>query len=390
MTTEIHGFCDNRFQGVKEAFAANFADGIDVGASFAVMHNGKPLVDLWAGHADFDTRTRPWDENTIVVIHSTTKIAIVLSFLMLVDRGLVALDATVASYWPEFGAGGKGHVTVREALSHRAGVPGFNTRVPLEFVLDWDACVANIAAQDHWFGGESVHCYHSATFGYVLGEIMRRVDGRRPTQFFREEIAARAGIDMQIGLSALSDRARVADCGFLKPPMPFGDPRPEDPVEIRAITSWGAADATALPAFYRKWENQRADYPSGNAFANARSIARLCAIPAAGGTLDGVRYISKALIDEASSLQVEANDSYLGTIRMGLGFGLDSPTFPSPTPTCFHWGGYGGSFGTMDQATGISAGYAMNNWYVGAGRDRRRVRLWKALGAAMADLAAQG
>lgn len=386
MTVEIHGVCDDRFQAVKHAFAANFADGFEVGASFAVMRHGKPVVDLWAGYADFETRTRRWETDTIVVVHSTTKIAMTLSFLILLDRGLVALDAPVAKYWPEFAAGGKGHVTVREAMSHRAGVPGFEPSVPLEFVQDWDACVANIAAQDHWFGGESVHCYHAATFGYVLGEIMRRVDGRKPAQFFREEIAQKAGIDMQIGLGSFDARTRVADVGFLKPPFQFN---PDDGPSARAMCSWGGGEPTALPGFHRQWESQRADYPSGNAFANARSIARLCAIPAMGGTLDGVHYISKGLIDEASSLQVEAMDGYLGQIRMGLGFGLHCEAYPAPTPTCFHWGGYGGSFGIIDQATGISAGYAMNNWFVGI-HDRRQARLWRTLGAAMSDLAQEG
>jgi CubicO group peptidase (beta-lactamase class C family) len=128
MTVEVHGFCEERFLPLREAFAANFADGNEVGASFAATLQGEPVVDLWAGHADF-ARTRPWERDTTVLLMSTMKIPLILSFLMLVDRGQIALDATVATYWPEFAAGGKDRVTVREAMTHRAGVPGFEPPV---------------------------------------------------------------------------------------------------------------------------------------------------------------------------------------------------------------------------------------------------------------------
>ncbi len=387
MTPELHGFCHPDYRAIETAFLAGFNEGLEVGSSIAVMRHGEPVVDLWAGFRDFETRTRPWEEDTIVMVHSTTKIATILSFLMLVDRGLVELEAPVATYWPQFATGGKGHVTVREALSHRAGVPGFVPAVPFEFIQDWDACVANIAAQTHWFGGDSQLCYHGITYGYVLGEVMRRVDGRKPTQFFREEIAEPAGIDLQIGLAQYSERARVAGVGFLTPPT--GLPGPEDGLAGRVLTSWGKGDVSALPAFCESWESQRADYPSGNAFTNARAIARMCAIPAGGGMLDGHRYLSKALIDEASSLQVEGVEPQMGMMRMGLGFGLHIAAFPAPSPTSFHWGGFGGSFGVMDQMTGISAGYAQNSWAAGIG-DRRRGRLWKALGVVMAGVSASG
>ena len=378
MSVEISGFCDERCRPLEEAFAANFADGLELGASLALMHHGRPLLDIWAGHANAK-RTRPWEKDTIVLLASTTKITAILSLLLLIDRGLVELDAPVAAYWPDFAAAGKAHVTVREAMSHRGGVPGFAP--PLSFVSqgDWTATVANLAAQDHWFGGESTLCYHAHTYGFLLGEIVRRVDGRRPAQFFREEIAEPAGIDMQIGLRDEAERQRTAQAWSLVPAAPL---RSGNPVAERAYQS--VVDGP-LP---NSWEYQSCEQPSGNAYGNGRSIARMCAIPACGGVLDGVRYLSPALVDEATRQQVFAEDPFFGPLSMGLGFGLDSEGFPAPTPTSFHWGGAGGSLACGDQTSGVSFGYAMNNFIMTIKdfEELRFQRLWAALGEVIAAL----
>ena len=243
---------------------------------------------------------------------------------------------------------------------------------------DWDRVVTNIAAQTHWFGGKRVMCYHAFTYGLILGEVMRRVDGRKPAQFFREEIAWKAGIDLQIGLSSPDEMQRLAPTGFLDPPS--ADVRFADDIANRA---WQSMDLALTPKEAQSWETRSTQNPGGSAVTNARALARLCAIPTMGGTLDGVRYLSKAIIDEASSEQAYDDDLMLGPARMGLGFGLDSKEFPAPSPTTFHWGGYGGSFATMDQANAISCGYAMNNFFVDdiVRHDVRRERFWKSLGA---------
>lgn len=381
MAIEIHGFCEERFLPLKEAFAANFADGLEVGASFAATLKGKPVVDIWAGHADF-ARTRPWDRDTTVVVSSTTKIPLILSFLMLVDRGLVDLDATVATYWPEFAAGGKGHVTVREALTHCAGVPGFEPPVPTSLLYDWGAACAYIAGEEHWFGGESRFCYHVATYGYLLGEVMRRVDGRLPSQFFREEIAEPAGIDFVFGMHTEAEAARTAEIDFLHPPGPFLS---RNELAARVFDSSGELDV----AEWRTWPFRRAETPAFNGYANARSIARLGAMAAMGGVLEGRRYLSQAIIDEATSEQADTVDPRLGRIRLGLGFGLNSEGFPTPTPSTFHWGGLGGSMCMMDHASGFSCGYAMNAFFMpddATPVDRRGIHLMGALYAVMPGL----
>jgi CubicO group peptidase (beta-lactamase class C family) len=380
MTVEIHGFCDERVAPLRDAFAANFADGLDLGASLAFVQHGKPLLDVWAGWANL-RRTRPWTRETIGPLASTTKIATALCLLMVIDRGLVDLDATVATYWPEFAQDGKERVTVREALSHQAGVPGFDSQITRAAYRDWAAVTAHLAAEPHWFNGESVLCYHASTSGLVLGEILRRVDGRPPARFFDEEVARPAGIDFQIGLRAENERVRASRWYALAAAPPA---QHDNPLAERIMT--GVEASRDLAADLGSWEAQRAGDPSSGGYATGLGIARLAAIFANGGELDGVRYLSKALVDEATREQAVGEDPLFGELHMGFGFGLDCQTFPAPTATSFHWGGNGGSLIVGDQASGASFGYVTNNFIAFDQEETRFGRLWGALSEVMKQL----
>jgi CubicO group peptidase (beta-lactamase class C family) len=349
MSVEIHGSCDPRFALLKEAFAANFEAGLEIGASLALTHQGKTVVDLWAGWADV-ARTRPWERGTLVLICSTTKISVMIATLMLVDRGLIELDVPVARYWPQFAQGGKGGVTIRDALTHRAGVPGLDPPVTEEVALNWEAMAARIAAEPHWFGGRRQIAYHFSTYGQVLGEVLRRVDGRGPRQFFEEEIATPLGCDFHIGLTDKADLDRVAEVQWGEPP-----PSPEG-LALKIVTSV----PFPLPPSWDAFSNED---PTGNGFANARSIARLCSIIAMGGEVDGVRYLSREIVAEACREQVFDTCPYLGPISLGLGFGRYHPEhFPLISPNCTGWGGLGGSNGWSESSAGISLGYAPNHF----------------------------
>jgi len=349
MSADINGYCDEKFHSLEDAFRANFEEGLELGASLGVTWQGKMVVDLWGGSAD-PRKARPWQKDTIVVVSSTSKIALTISILMLIDRGLIELDAPIARYWPEFAQGGKAHVTIRDLLTHQTGVPGFVPALPYEAWLDWELLTSNLAAQKHWFEGRKVVIYHALTYGHLAGELVRRVDGRRPARFVREEIAEKAGADFQIGLSSQTDLERLASVQVAAAPPRFPEGSPAE----KAWVSIG----TGVP----DWQQLSADKPGGNGYTNGRAIARICAILAMGGKLDGVRYLSKRIVQEAGTEQIEANDLFMGPIKYGLGFGLDSHQFPAPSPTTFHWGGYGGSWGLMDPKTGLSLGYAPNNW----------------------------
>ncbi len=344
---EIQGFCNDRFLPLKDAFRENFDAGLELGASLALTHRGKLVVDLWAGFANPE-KSRPGQEDTIVYVASTTKMMVTIATLMLIDRGLLDLDAPVARYWPEFAQGGKAAVTVRDALTHQAGVPGFDPPVAYDALHDWTGITAHLAAEAHWFEGRRVICYHALTYGFVLGELIRRADGRRPAQFFREEIARPLGADFQIGLTSKSDLERVAVPQDVNPPA-FAEGLAE-----RVMNCVGPVDWTS-------WARLSADIPSTNGFGNGRSIAKVCAIMAMGGELNGQRFMSAKLVDQAATEQAYGQCALMGWIRLGLGFGLHADFFPAPSPSCFHWGGYGGSWGLMDPKTGISLGYAPSN-----------------------------
>ncbi len=377
MGVELHGVCDERFRTLRDAFIANFDDGLEIGASLGVTWRGRMVVDLWGGWAN-PKRTRLWKKNTIVPVMSVTKIMLLMSVLMLVDRGRIKLDEPLARYWPAFAQGGKDKVTLRDFITHQGGVPGFVPNATFDELLDWKRATAHLAAQPHRFGGKKVLCYHPITYGYVLGEVIRRVDGRMPARFFRDEIARKANADFHMGLSSWLDLFRVAEPTPLPPP----------PFEVNSIATEIIDSTPLFSGNARTWKFASASIPSVLGFGNGRSIARLCAIFAMQGRLGWRRYLSKRMVAEAAREQIYGEDLYIGMIRWGLGFGLDSKDFPAPSPTSFHWGGAGGSWGVMDPKSQVSLGYAPNNFLSGAGAamDPRLARFNAALTKLMPKL----
>jgi len=197
--SEIHGYCDPRFESVKDAFAANFDLGLELGASVAITLGEDTIVDLWGGYAD-GRRTRPWDENSIVMVASTTKIMTALCGLMLIDRGLLDPDASVASYWPEFAAKGKSGVLIRHIFTHQSGLPGPWPPVPFTMQQDWDTMTQYYADAELWWQPGEEFGYHSESFGFLIGEVLRRITGKTIGQFLQEEVCSKIGADFFIGL----------------------------------------------------------------------------------------------------------------------------------------------------------------------------------------------
>src|SRR5215470_8677464 len=211
MTTPmgIQGECAPRFAAVRRAFAENFAQRREIGAAVAVVKDGALVVDLWGGHADA-ARTRPWQRDTLVHVFSTTKGMTALCAHMLADRGLLDLDAPVARYWPEFAQAGKAEIPVSYVLSHRASLPAVTRELTLADFLDWDTMTAALAAQAPWWEPGTRPGYHPFTYGWLVGEVVRRVSGKTPGVFFREEVGQPLGIDFHIGLAERDD-ARAAE-----------------------------------------------------------------------------------------------------------------------------------------------------------------------------------
>ena len=381
-TVEVQGKCDSQFSAVEDAFRENFATGGEVGASVAVYSGGKLVVDLWGGYADA-ARSRPWERDTIVNTYSTTKGMTAICAHRLADQGKLDIDAPVAKYWPEFAQAGKGDIPVRYLLSHRAGLPAVSAPLPPEALFDWDRMTTALAAQEPWWEPGTKHGYHVLTYGWLVGEVVKRITGKSLGAYFREEITGPLGMDFHIGLDQRHD-ARTAD--FIPPlatavgePDPIQEAISSDPESIAAKALTNPGFTIGVTDNSREWRG--AEIPAANGHGNGRSIARVYAALSLGGELDGVRVLSSDAIDRAVVEQSNGTDAVLGTqTRVSLGFMLSGETFQTGTATrSFGHPGAGGSVGIADPEAGIGFGYAMNQYKWEAGDESRCFKLFTAV-----------
>ena len=370
----IGGWCAPRFTAVREAFAANFADGREVGASFAATVDGAPVVDLWGGHADA-VRTRPWARDTIVNVFSTTKAPTALCAHVLVDRGELDLDAPVAHYWPEFAAHGKASITTRHLLSHTAGLAAIRQPLPSEALYDWQRMTAALADEAPWWEPGDGSGYHALTYGYLVGEVIRRITGQSVGALFREQVAKPLGADFHIGLP-VDEHARVAD--MVPPSAEEAAAAAIDPESLlgKVMRNPPFAPESANTSAWRT-----AEIPAANGHGNARSVARILALLACGGSLDGVALLRRQSIERAIVEQCHGTDRVLVfPIRWGLGFMLTSDYLPlGPNPHTFGHGGWGGSLAFADLDARVSWAYVMNKMSPGTVGDTRAFGLFTAL-----------
>ncbi|HYY06123.1 MAG TPA: serine hydrolase domain-containing protein [Candidatus Limnocylindria bacterium] len=374
----IHGRCDPRLVAVRDAFAANFAAGREVGASFAATVEGELVVDLWGGWADA-AQTRPWERDTIVNVFSTTKAMTALCAHILVDRGQLDLDAPVARWWPEFAQGGKERITTRHLLSHTAGLAALRRSLPTEALYDWTRMIEALAAEAPWWEPGSANGYHALTYGYLVGEVVRRIAGRTLGRFLRDQVTAPLGADFHIGL-APSEDARVAE---MVPPSPeeSGAAYPAKGIDPQSVSARTLNNPPLRPEVANRPEWRRAEIPAANGHGNARSVARVMAALACGGALDGVRLLREPTLAQAIAEQRYAKDLVLGfTMRWGLGFMLTSRQLPlGPNPRTFGHGGWGGSLGVADLDAHVSWAYVMNKMSPGTTGDTRAAGIVAAL-----------
>ena len=369
----ISGTCDERFARVRDVFEANFESGAEVGASFAATVEGSFVVDLWGGHKDA-ARTRPWERDTIVNVWSTTKAMITTCVHMLVDRKLLDLDAPVAKYWPEFAQAGKADVPVRYILSHKAGLPVIRERLPTEAFYDWERVVTAIAAQKPTWEPGTKHGYHAMTFGYLVGEIVRRITGKTIGAFFREEVAMPLGADFHIGLDEWDDK-RVAE--MIPPVISSSEAANPESALSQMITSPRVRPDVPNT---RAW--RAAEIPAANGHGNARSIGRVMAALACWGQIGNVYLMRESTLRNAIEEQASGPDLVLGIpMRWGLGYMLASEdtAWTAPNPNTFGHAGWGGSVAVADMDAQVSWAYVMNKMDVGTTGDIRSQRLSKAL-----------
>ncbi len=356
MDAPISGTCDARFDAVREEFALNFAERGEVGAGVCVIIDRRVVVDLVGGWAD-EAQQRPWQPDTLVDVYSVGKPLVALLALQLVDAGLIGLDDPIVSVWPEFGAGGKGTATLRQALCHRAGVPAIREPLTNSDLWDWDRMAGALAATDAWWEPGARHAYHTNTYGHLIGEVVRRVSGetcgarlrasaglldadlwfgvpRAEQHRCADVIWVGSGTAEDVDLAALSGDALMTMLGYFNP---------------SGYSSMGVVNTTA-------WRS--AEVPSTNGHGTAGGIARLYA-----ALLEPSRLLSAELLAEATSPQSQGYCPVLGEeVTFGLGFKPTVPRRPfGPNPGSFGHFGTGGAVGFADPDAGAAFGYVMNH-----------------------------
>lgn len=382
----IDGYVAPGFEGVRAAFAANFESHGEIGASFCLYHRGERVVDLWGGVADPSTG-RPYEEDTCQLVFSTTKGVVAICANRLIEQGRLDPDARVAEYWPEFAQAGKEDVLVRWLLCHKAGLPVLDVTLSLEDTLAWDPVVEALAAQAPIWEPGTRHGYHATTFGWLVGELIRRVDGRPVGTYVAEELAGPLGIDLWIGVP--EDRL-----GQVAPLVPIALPDNEnvrmvieqvlgpDSITGKALRTpcpelFGGNEGTIDLSMFDDPRVLRAEIPAANGVTNARALARLYA--ATIGEVDGIRLLSDAQVARAIERQTTGPDAVMFfETALGLGFFLSSGFSNYGGPRGFGHTGTGGSMGFADPDAGIGYGYVMNHLMPNMIGDARTVGLTEA------------
>lgn len=365
----ISGFAAPGFEPVRDAFEANFAEDSELGAGFSAYLDGQLIVELFGGFAD-RKKQRAWDSETVVPIYSTTKPIAALTLAHVIDALPAGYETVVADLWPEFGVNGKDQVTIAEMVSHQAGLPGFIDPVDPALWLDPLACSAALAPLAPLWEPGTQHGYHPLTWGYLIGEIVRRIDGRSLGTVLREEIAGPAGIDFQIGTPA-SDHDRVAEIMRPRALPDLGEIN--DATRAAFLTKWAAPDRGG--AIWREIE-----IPSANGIGTASAVAELYGLYAHGGYLSDRRIISEAAFDALTQSRVKGQDLVLPYVtEFAAGVMRNNIGLYGPNPDTLCHSGWGGSLALGDPDRGLSLAYVMNRQSNSLQADPRATRLVQAL-----------
>jgi CubicO group peptidase (beta-lactamase class C family) len=347
----INGHCPDRFSAVREVFSSHFSAGEEIGARFALADRGQIMIDLYAGHAD-RARTRPFDQQTLTPVFSTTKLMAALMIARLVDQGHLAYDQRVSSIWPAFAAEGKGAITIAQILSHQAGLCGIAEEFDPALWFDWDAICGKLAAMAPLWEPGTASGYHPITVGYLVGEIFRRVDGRTLGSALREDIAEPHDLDLWIGLP----EREHGRCAEMQRPMGLANlGEMTQPRRLAFGTRWSAPSGRETA----QW--RQCEIPSGNGHATAPALARIMALLADDGQLDGQALLSPGTAAEVMQERISGPDLVLprrvswaaGPMRNSV-----DPAFGPSASIVGHYG-WGGSCAFADPATGLSGAYVM-------------------------------
>jgi CubicO group peptidase (beta-lactamase class C family) len=379
---QVQGYFDLKFEAVPEAFAELF-DGNQRGAALCVQIGGETVLDLWAGCADKHGE-QAWHSDTLVNVFSCTKTLTAVAALQLVGEGKLELDAPVARIWPEFAAAGKQDITLRQLLSHRAGVTAIHQPLAPEDLYHWSTMTAALAADQPWWTPGTAHGYAPITYGWLIGELLRRVDGRSPGRSIIARTAEPLGLDFHIGL-ADSEVPRVSDVTRGKGDL--GDAAAQRLIQVmmtqpKSMTPLSFGNPPSVMTATNKPEWRRMEQPAANGHGHARSLAGFYA-----GLLDG-RLLAPELLAEMTREHAQGEDRTLLThTRFGLGCMLDQPSLDNATfglgPQAFGHPGAGGSLGFADPQRQLAFGFVTNTLGPYVLMDPRAQKLARAIGACL-------
>jgi CubicO group peptidase (beta-lactamase class C family) len=398
--TDIGGYVEAGFEGVREAFERNFAENGEVGAAVAAYVGGRKVVDLWGGDADHDGT--PYGEDTLQLVFSTTKGVTAICANLLAQRGELDVEAPVSHYWPEFAAAGKADVPVRWLLGHKVGLPYVDRDLSLDEVLAWDPVVKALAEQTPLWEPGTEHGYHAVTYGWLVGEVIRRVTGRSLGAFVADELSGPLGLELWVGLPD-EQQARVAPLTNYGPggggaggaggaaaaaagelPADLGSMIEQflgpDSLLLKALG--GVPGLFTREGMFNRPEVRAAELPAANGVSNARSLAKLYA--ATVGTVDELPGVGPLLTEEqiaaATTVQTSGPDKVLFFETLfGLGFMRSSPFSPYGAVESFGHSGAGGSLAFADPVNGIGFAYVMNRMLQNLAGDPRTTGLVKAV-----------
>jgi len=367
MASPVQGRCNDRFQGVRKAFEENFVQRGEIGASLVIYHEGEIVVDMWGGAVP--STGREWKRDTLVNVFSVTKGMSAICLHMLVDRGLIEIDAPVSRYWPEFGCNGKEAITVAMAMSHQAGVPFWQAPIPPNGLFDWTLATSTIAdARPVWEPG-TAHGYHAVSVGFIWGEIVRRVTGLSIGAYFRDNVAGPLAADAWIGLPE-TEEARVA-------PLQLAEAHPNSAMfaKVFAEPEWFGGrmldNSGGLfdPEVIGSRAFRSAELPAVGGLASAAGVARLYAPLALDGSIDGTRLLGASALPRMRTARAASDCDIMLRIPTTFTCGFsktwgrrsDGPGNHSILGEhAFGTAGMGGSVGFADPDAGLAFGYVMS------------------------------
>ncbi len=396
--THVHGFCARGFEPLREAFVENFTQRHELGGACCVYRDGKPIVDLWGGLRNGETG-EPWEQDTMVILHSATKGLAAMVMAVAHSRGWLDYEERVCTYWPEFAQHGKEQITVRQLLAHQAGLFAIEEPVDREMVADLDRLAVVLARQKPAWTPGTRQAYHALSLGFFEGELFRRIDPLHRTlgEFFHDEFTLRLGVDAHIRIPDSIPNSRLA---VLSAPnrmeMLLGFPlsltlnamNPRSNIYRALVVNPGSSVYMDKDHVYAR----NLEVPSGGAIATARAVARLYGTFANGGKDLDLSPDTLALLAAPAVAPTHGfhDECLKGTVQFSLGFMKPSESWPFGSASCYGSPGAGGSFGYADPVSRIGYGYVTSRMGTSLAGDPRDVALRHALDRVVADLGLSG